>query len=106
MEFNVTDSTTLEDLLALQLHLLEDDVRNIVDKAVKEMAIEKVLLQFVQWIIMYRNIFLVRLKDNSYLVNCGKIWIQEICATSLQTLLHTAVCFKTYSFNCRTVSIQ
>lgn len=47
MDFTVTDNTTLEDLLALQLHLLEDEVRNIVDKAVKEMAIEKVLLHFI-----------------------------------------------------------
>lgn len=47
MEFSVTDSTTLEDLLALQLHLLEDEVRHIVDKAIKEMAIEKVLLQLL-----------------------------------------------------------
>ena len=44
----MTDNTTLEDLLALQLHLLEDEVRNIVDKAVKEMAIEKVLLHLKQ----------------------------------------------------------
>lgn len=43
MEFTVTDNTTLENLLALKLHLLEDEVRSIVDKAVKEMAIEKVL---------------------------------------------------------------
>lgn len=43
----MTDSTTLGDLLALQLHSLEDEVRNIVDKAVKEMAIEKVLLQLI-----------------------------------------------------------
>lgn len=43
MDFTVTDSTTLGDLLALRLYLLEDEVRNIVDKAVKEMAIEKVL---------------------------------------------------------------
>lgn len=43
MEFTVTDNTTLEDLLALKLHLLEDEVRSIVDKAVKEMTIEKVL---------------------------------------------------------------
>lgn len=47
MDFTVTDRTTLEDLLALQLHLLEDEVRNIVDKAVKEMSIEKVLFQSV-----------------------------------------------------------
>lgn len=44
MDITVTDSTTLEDLLALQLHLIEDEVRNIVDKAVKEVAIEKVHL--------------------------------------------------------------
>ncbi|TKS81941.1 Dynein heavy chain 17, axonemal [Collichthys lucidus] len=48
MDFTVTDSTTLEDLLALQLHLLEDEIRNIVDKAVKEMAIEKVVTQINQ----------------------------------------------------------
>lgn len=47
MEFNVTDSTTLEDLLALQLHLLEDEVCKTVDKAIKEMAIEKVLLHLL-----------------------------------------------------------
>ncbi len=44
MDFTVTDSTTLGDLLALRLHLLEDKVRSIVDKAVKELAIEKVFL--------------------------------------------------------------
>lgn len=47
MDFTVTDSTTLEDLLALQLHLFEEEVRSIVDKAVKEMAIEKVLIQLL-----------------------------------------------------------
>lgn len=46
MNFIVTDNTTLKDLLALELHLFEDEVSNIVDKAVKEMALEKVLLKF------------------------------------------------------------
>ncbi|KAL6109087.1 dnah11 [Pungitius sinensis] len=45
MDFSVTDSTTLENLLALQLHLFEDEVCNIVDEAVKEMAIEKVVTE-------------------------------------------------------------
>ncbi|KAG7460462.1 dynein heavy chain 11, axonemal [Solea senegalensis] len=45
MNITVTDTTTLEDLLALQLHLFEDEVRNIVDKAVKEVAIEKVVTE-------------------------------------------------------------
>ncbi|XP_067457869.1 dynein axonemal heavy chain 11 isoform X1 [Thunnus thynnus] len=48
MDFTVTDSTTLEDLLALQLHFFEEEVRNIVDKAVKEMAIEKVVTEISQ----------------------------------------------------------
>ncbi|KAG7242136.1 hypothetical protein INR49_024182, partial [Caranx melampygus] len=48
MDITVTDRTTLEDLLALQLHLFEDEVCNIVDKAVKEMAIEKVVTEISQ----------------------------------------------------------
>lgn len=44
MNFTVTDHTTLADLLALQLHLYEEVVRSTVDKAVKEMAIEKVII--------------------------------------------------------------
>ncbi|RZF49077.1 hypothetical protein LSTR_LSTR008363 [Laodelphax striatellus] len=35
--------TTLADLLALNLHECEDEVKNIVDKAVKEMSMEKIL---------------------------------------------------------------
>ena len=37
------ESTTLSDLLSLNLHEFEDEVRGIVDKAVKEMSMEKVL---------------------------------------------------------------
>lgn len=44
------ESTTLADLLSLNLHNFEDDVRNIVDKAVKEMSMEKVLKELdVTW---------------------------------------------------------
>lgn len=39
----MTDSTTLADLLALNLHKFEEEVKNIVDKSVKEMAMEKAL---------------------------------------------------------------
>lgn len=39
----MTDTTTLEDLLKLQLHKYEEEVKNIVAKSVKEMAMEKVL---------------------------------------------------------------
>ncbi|KAM4581026.1 dynein axonemal heavy chain 11 [Odontesthes bonariensis] len=47
-DFFVTDNTTLGELLALQLYLFEDEVRHVVDKAVKEMAIEKVVTEISQ----------------------------------------------------------
>ncbi|XP_050294546.1 dynein beta chain, ciliary-like [Anthonomus grandis grandis] len=43
VKFVMDDDTTLSDLLALNLHEYEEDVKNIVDKSVKEMAMEKVL---------------------------------------------------------------
>ncbi|XP_076257481.1 dynein beta chain, ciliary-like [Rhynchophorus ferrugineus] len=43
VKFVMNDDTTLSDLLALNLHEYEDEVKNIVDKSVKEMAMEKVL---------------------------------------------------------------
>ncbi|XP_077979817.1 dynein beta chain, ciliary-like [Glandiceps talaboti] len=43
VKFVMDDETTLADLLALNLHEFEDEVRGIVDKAVKEMSMEKVL---------------------------------------------------------------
>ncbi|XP_041102237.1 dynein heavy chain 11, axonemal-like [Polyodon spathula] len=48
VNFTMNDDTTLTDLLALQLHRVEEEVRNIVDKAVKEMGIEKVLTEINQ----------------------------------------------------------
>lgn len=43
MKFTLDEKTTLADLLSLNLHKFEDDVHTIVDKAVKEMSMEKVL---------------------------------------------------------------
>jgi dynein heavy chain len=44
------ESTTLADLLELNLHECEDEVKNIVDKAVKEMSMEKYLRELrVTW---------------------------------------------------------
>lgn len=45
--------TTLGDLLELQLHRVEEEVKNIVDKAVKEMAIEKVCI-VVEFVLIYQ----------------------------------------------------
>nr|XP_043887070.1 dynein axonemal heavy chain 11 [Solea senegalensis] len=53
VRFVMGESTTLGDLLELQLHRVEDEVKNIVDKAVKEMAIEKVLAEITKtWSVM------------------------------------------------------
>ncbi|XP_030610318.1 dynein axonemal heavy chain 9 isoform X3 [Archocentrus centrarchus] len=43
VHFTMDQETTLADLLQLNLHCFEDEVRGIVDKAVKEMGMEKVL---------------------------------------------------------------
>ncbi|XP_055849033.1 dynein beta chain, ciliary [Episyrphus balteatus] len=43
VKFSMHDSTTLKDLIDLNLHKFEEEVKNIVDKSVKEMAMEKVL---------------------------------------------------------------
>ncbi|XP_039198067.1 dynein heavy chain 11, axonemal isoform X1 [Crotalus tigris] len=48
VQFSITEDTTLANLLALNLHNVEDDVRNIVDKAVKELGIEKILIEISQ----------------------------------------------------------
>ncbi|XP_077576473.1 dynein axonemal heavy chain 11 [Stigmatopora nigra] len=48
MNFTMTDHTTLAELLALKLHLYEEEVRCTVDKAAKEMAIEKVVTGIAQ----------------------------------------------------------
>ena len=43
VNFSMTEDTTLADLLYLNLHNFEDEVHNIVDKAIKEMAMERML---------------------------------------------------------------
>ena len=43
VKFVMSDKTNLADLLALNLHKFEDEVRNIVDKATKELSMEKTL---------------------------------------------------------------
>lgn len=45
--------TTLCELLALNLHECEEEVKNIVDKAVKEMSMEKILRDlYTTWNVM------------------------------------------------------
>ncbi|XP_025202252.1 dynein beta chain, ciliary-like, partial [Melanaphis sacchari] len=48
VRFSIEKSTTLNDLLSLNLHVYEDDIKNIVDKSVKEMSMEKSLKVFTE----------------------------------------------------------
>jgi hypothetical protein len=43
VKFVMDHKTTLADLLALNLHEYEEEVKNIVDQGIKEMSMEKVL---------------------------------------------------------------
>uniref|UniRef100_A0A4W2DC87 Dynein axonemal heavy chain 11 n=1 Tax=Bos indicus x Bos taurus TaxID=30522 RepID=A0A4W2DC87_BOBOX len=45
VKFSINEATTLADLLALQLHQVEEAVRSIVDKAVRELGTEKVITE-------------------------------------------------------------
>ncbi|XP_024875279.1 dynein beta chain, ciliary [Temnothorax curvispinosus] len=50
VRFVMDESTTLADLLELNLHECEEEVKNIVDKAVKEMSMEKYMKELnVTW---------------------------------------------------------
>uniref|UniRef100_A0AC11AZA8 Dynein axonemal heavy chain 11 n=1 Tax=Ovis aries TaxID=9940 RepID=A0AC11AZA8_SHEEP len=48
VRFSINEATTLADLLALRLHQVEDAVRSIVDKAVRELGTEKVITEISQ----------------------------------------------------------
>ncbi|XP_034877289.1 dynein heavy chain 11, axonemal [Mirounga leonina] len=48
VRFSINEATTLADLLALRLHRVEDDVRSIVDQAVKELGTEKAITEISQ----------------------------------------------------------
>ncbi|KAI8425202.1 hypothetical protein MSG28_007025 [Choristoneura fumiferana] len=53
VKFSLDDETTLADLLALNLHKYEEEVKTIVDKSVKEAAMEKTLRELeATWAIM------------------------------------------------------
>ncbi|KAK9886614.1 hypothetical protein WA026_017536 [Henosepilachna vigintioctopunctata] len=53
VRFVMDESTTLKDLLDLNLHNYEEEVKNIVDKSVKEMGMEKVLKELdATWSVM------------------------------------------------------
>ena len=91
----MTDNTTLEDLLKLQLHKFEEEVKNIVAKSVKEMAMEKVLKEL--------NDTWSSLEFGKELHERTKLYILKIDEETIETLEDNQVTLK-YSPDVRSVS--
>jgi len=78
------DKTTLEDLLKLELHKYEEEVKNIVDKAVKEMSMEKVLKEL-------HNTW-DTLEFDKELHERTKLYVLKISEETIETLEDHQVC--------------
>ena len=84
----MTDTTTLEDLLKLQLHKYEEEVKNIVAKSVKEMAMEKVLKELYDiW---------STLEFGKELHERTKLYILKIEEENIETLEDNQVLFQDF----------
>jgi len=84
VRFTMDDKTTLEDLLKLELHKYEEEVKNIVDKAVKEMSMEKVLKEL-------HNTW-DTLEFDKELHERTKLYILKISDETIETLEEHQVC--------------
>ncbi|XP_035866411.1 dynein heavy chain 11, axonemal isoform X1 [Phyllostomus discolor] len=91
VNFSINEATTLADLLALQLHRVEDDVRSIVDKAVKELGTEKVITEIsLTWATMEFS-YEVHYRTGIPLLKCEEQLFEtlEHNQVQLQTLLQS-----------------
>ena len=103
----MSDETNLADLLALNLHKFEDEVRNIVDKASKELSMEKTLAELeVTWSQMefeneehrrtkYKMLksseeLIETLEDNQVRCHLEKLHSEQV--TSLSHVKHRILC--------------
>ncbi|VVC32244.1 Hypothetical protein CINCED_3A002285 [Cinara cedri] len=89
VKFSIEQSTTLNDLLSLNLHKYEDDVKTIVDKSVKEMSMEKSLKEFTEiWSTMqFEYVSHPRTKVNLLRVREELIEVLEDNQVQLQNML-------------------
>lgn len=85
----MTDKTTLDDLLKLDLHKYEEEVKNIVDKAVKEMAMEKMLREL--------NKTWSELSFEKETHDRTKLNVLRINEEAIDTLEENQVCFPLYT---------
>ncbi|XP_035386791.1 dynein heavy chain 11, axonemal isoform X1 [Electrophorus electricus] len=91
MDFTLTERTTLADLLVLQLHLYEEEVHNTVAKAVKEIAIERVLIEISQTWTLMEFTYEEHLRTSTPLLKCDDDLIERLeeHQVQLQAMLQT-----------------
>ncbi|XP_053593671.1 dynein beta chain, ciliary [Microplitis demolitor] len=91
VRFTMTDKTTLEDLLKLELHKYEEEVKNTVDKAVKEMAMEKIIKELTNtWAnLEFDKEFHERSKLNTLKISEETIEILEDNQVQLQNMMNS-----------------
>lgn len=88
----MSEETNLADLLALNLHKFEDEVRNIVDKATKELSMEKTLKELdVTWAQMEF--------ENEKHMRTG-VQLLKSSEELIETLEENQVCLFIYLFVC------
>ncbi|XP_051721899.1 dynein axonemal heavy chain 11 [Ctenopharyngodon idella] len=89
--FTLTEDTTLEDLLALQLHRYEDVVHCTVGRAVKEMSTEKVLTEISQMWARMEFSYEEHYRTATPMLKCSDELIESLeeSQVQLQVLLHS-----------------
>nr|XP_055065627.1 dynein axonemal heavy chain 11 isoform X2 [Misgurnus anguillicaudatus] len=91
IDFTLTEETTLEELLALQLHRYEDVVHSTVGRAVKEMSTEKVLAEITQIWVRMEVSYEVHYRTSTPLLKCSDELTEHLeeSQVQLQVLLNT-----------------
>ncbi|XP_016337659.1 dynein heavy chain 11, axonemal [Sinocyclocheilus anshuiensis] len=91
VDFTLTEETSLEDLLALQLHRYEDVVHSTVRRAVKEMSTEKVLTEISQMWTRMEFSYEEHYRTAAPMLKCSDELIESLedSQVQLQVLLHS-----------------
>ncbi|KAL1259213.1 hypothetical protein QQF64_009790, partial [Cirrhinus molitorella] len=91
VNFTLTEETTLEDLLALQLHRYEDVVHSTVGRAVKEMSTEKVLTEISKMWERMEFSYEEHYRTTTPMLKCSDELIESLenSQVQLQILLHS-----------------
>lgn len=76
VKFIIDESTTLADLLALNLYKYEEEVKTIVDKSVKEQSMEKILTELKNTWGTMEFFYEMNDRTNCWLLKCSEDTIE------------------------------